>query len=144
MNNVYGPRQYPEKMIPKFLLAAKESQAITIQGSGRQKRSMLYVEDAAEAIYTVLMNADVNSIYNIPSKDEFSVLEVADTILKLTEAESVVLYTEDRPFNDTRYWIHDDRLERFGWTQRTPFEEGLKKTKDWYYSIEPAIYWTTK
>jgi len=144
MNNVYGPRQYPEKMIPKFLLATKEGQAITIQGTGKQKRSMLYVEDAAEAIYTILMNADVNSIYNIPSKDEYSVLEVADTIIKLTETDSDIVFTEDRPFNDTRYWIHDDRLERFGWTQRTPFEEGLKKTKDWYYSIEPARYWTTK
>jgi UDP-glucose 4,6-dehydratase len=144
MNNVYGPRQYPEKMIPKFLLAAKEGHAIEIQGTGQQKRSMLYVEDSAEAIYTVLMNAEVNCIYNIPSKDEFSVLEVSERVLKLTESSSRIQFGKDRPFNDTRYWIHDETLQKFGWSQRTSFEEGLKKTKDWYYSIEPSTYWKTK
>jgi UDP-glucose 4,6-dehydratase len=141
MNNVYGPRQYPEKMIPKFLLACKHNEPIEIQGTGQQKRSFLYVQDAVEAIYTLLMYGQVNHIYNIPSKDEFTVLDVANRLLKQTNAKSELRFGKDRPFNDTRYWIYDDRLEKFGWTQATSFEEGLAKTQEWYFSIDPTLYW---
>jgi UDP-glucose 4,6-dehydratase len=141
MNNVYGPRQYPEKMIPKFLLACRQKEPIEIQGTGQQKRSMLYVQDAVEAIYTLLLHGQVDEIYNIPSKDEFSVLEVAEKIMEQTNARSQLRFGTDRPFNDTRYWIYDDRLEKFGWRQTTSFEEGLKATQAWYFSIDPRTYW---
>ncbi len=141
MNNVYGPRQYPEKMIPKFLLACKHKKALEIQGTGNQKRSMLYVEDATRAIYTLLQNGKTNCIYNIPSKDEFSVLEVAKSVCEKTGSTIPFEYATDRPFNDTRYWIYDDVLEKLGWKQEMTFERGLEVTRDWYYSIDPVTYW---
>lgn len=144
MNNVYGPRQYPEKMIPKFILALKTNQPIQIQGTGQQKRSLLYVEDAVDAIYLLLLNAQTNTIYNIPSQDEFSVLEVANKMVTLMGTNTQIEFIEDRPFNDKRYWIHDTVLKELGWVQNTSFEEGLQKTKDWYFSIEPCEYWSKK
>lgn len=144
MNNVYGPRQFPEKMIPKFLLAIRAKQPIQIQGSGFQKRSMLYIDDAIEAIYTIYKNGEVSKIYNIPSVDEFTVLEIAEKVMKATGEKQKILFVEDRPFNDKRYWLHDTLLENLGWKQKTRFEEGLEKTKQWYFSQDISKYWEKK
>ena len=141
MNNVYGPRQYPEKMVPKFLLSVKGGKSINIQGTGLQRRSMLYIDDAINAIYLLLQKGENKKIYNIPSNDEFTVLEVAEAVKKITESEPEIKFIEDRPFNDKRYWLHDSVLKNLGWEQKVSFEDGLKRTMDWYYSIQPETYW---
>jgi UDP-glucose 4,6-dehydratase len=140
MNNVYGPRQYPEKMIPNFIYANLCKNPILIHGSGEQKRSMLYVEDAADALVCVFKNARINQIVNIPSLDEFTVLEVSKKVCEFMNVDHTIEYVLDRPFNDTRYWIYDDQLKDMGWKQLTSFEEGLRKTIDWYKKHD-KLYW---
>lgn len=136
MNNVYGPRQYPEKMIPKFIRAIQTNRPIQIQGTGLQKRSMLYVEDAADAILDIFDTAVPNQIINIPSTDEFTVLEVATQVSHAMGVPLRIEYIQDRPYNDTRYWIHGDGR------QKTAFEEGLRKTIAWYTAHAVETYWS--
>ncbi len=144
MNNVYGPRQYSEKMVPKFLLAIQKNLPIEIQGSGQQKRSMLFIEDAIDAIYMIYKKGEVSKIYNIPSADEFTVLDIANKIISSTKSNTPIVFVNDRPFNDKRYWIHDNTLKGLGWTQKTSFEDGIQKTKDWYFSTDISTYWSEK
>ena len=132
MNNVYGPRQYPEKMVPRFITACLANEPLQIQGTGEQKRSMLYVEDAAAALVCVFRHAVVGQRINIPSLDEFSVLEVGARICAAMGLPFRCDHVPDRPFNDTRYWMYDDDLHRMGWSQAVPFEEGLLRTIAWY------------
>lgn len=141
MNNVYGPRQYPEKMVPIFIRRILEKKPLQIQGTGQQKRSMLYVEDAAKALVCVLEHARSSQTVNIPSRDEMSVIEVGERISKLMGVLCTLEFVADRNFNDRRYWIHDTVLETWGWTQTTSFDEGLRKTIEWYKACDFDTYW---
>lgn len=141
MNNVYGPRQYPEKMVPKFIRRTIEGNPLQIQGNGEQKRSMLYVEDAAKALVCVLENAHTSQTVNIPSSDEVTVKEVGNMICKLMNASCILEFVPDRNFNDRRYWIHDTILQTWGWKQTTSFDEGLCKTIEWYKECDFDTYW---
>jgi len=108
-NNVYGPRQYPEKLIPKFIYRMERKQKLCVHGKGSPRRSYLYVEDAAEAYETVLFKGKIGEIYNVGTKDEISVLEVTKAIIAaygLKEEEGKwIEFVADRHFNDQRYYI---------------------------------------
>jgi dTDP-D-glucose 4,6-dehydratase len=80
-NNVYGPGQYPEKVIPKFIFQLLDGQKLTIQGSGHQLRSFLYVEDAVDAVLCVMFQGFLGEVYNISSHDELSIRDLAKTLL---------------------------------------------------------------
>jgi UDP-glucose 4,6-dehydratase len=140
MNNVYGPRQYPEKMVPRFIQACLANEPLQIQGTGQQKRSLLYVEDAAAALVCVFRHAPIGQRINIPSVEEFSVLEVGTRVCAAMEVPVQYIHVPDRPFNDTRYWMYDEQLGRMGWRQTVPFEEGLRRTIAWYRS-HGRLYW---
>ena len=130
-NNVYGPKQYPEKVIPKFILKLLNNEPLTIQGSGEQKRSFLYVDDVCRAFDLILHQGVIGEIYNIGTEIEYSILEVANKLNKHFGKNSLE-YIPDRDFNDQRYFISTQKLENLGWKQETFFEEGLQKTIDWY------------
>ncbi len=145
-NNVYGPRQYPEKVIPKFILRLLHGEKPRLQGSGLQKRSFLYATDVAEAILQVFLKGQVGRIYNIGSEDEFSIAHVATVLTKMVlgEDKSDFVSDKDRPFNDHRYSLDTSRLkEELGWKQTISFEEGLRRTIEWYKSIGEGEYWHT-
>eukprot|EP00897_Mesotaenium_endlicherianum_P003914 jgi/Mesen1/3550/ME000199S02701 len=133
-NNVYGPNQFPEKLIPKFLLLAMQGQPLPIHGDGGNVRSYLYCEDVAEAFECVLHKGVVGNVYNIGTTRERRVIDVAQDICKLlgVDAGKLIKYVENRPFNDQRYYLDDAKLKGLGWEERTGWEEGLKKTMDWY------------
>ncbi|KAJ0977390.1 hypothetical protein J5N97_012864 [Dioscorea zingiberensis] len=135
-NNVYGPNQFPEKLIPKFILLAMRGQTLPIHGDGSNVRSYLYCEDVAEAFEVILHKGEVGHVYNIGTKKERSVLDVARDICKLfsLDPEAAIKFVENRPFNDQRYFLDDQKLENLGWTPRTQWEEGLRKTIEWYTS----------
>ena len=130
-NNVYGPKQYPEKVIPKFILNLLNEKPLTIQGNGLQKRSFLYVDDVCQAFDVILHHGKIGEIYNIGCKDEYSVIDVSNRLIEHFGKGNIV-YIMDRPFNDQRYFISTNKLEKLGWTQRIPFKEGLNKTIEWY------------
>ncbi|KAK4490897.1 hypothetical protein RD792_001612 [Penstemon davidsonii] len=133
-NNVYGPNQYPEKLIPKFILLAMRGEHLPIHGDGSNVRSYLYSEDVAEAFDVILHKGVIGHVYNIGTKKERRVMDVAGDICKLfgLNPDEVIKYVQDRPFNDMRYFLDDQKLKKLGWQEKTPWEEGLKKTLEWY------------
>ncbi|PIN19817.1 putative NAD+-dependent epimerase [Handroanthus impetiginosus] len=133
-NNVYGPNQFPEKLIPKFILLAMRGKTLPIHGDGCNVRSYLYCEDVAEAFEVILHKGEVGHIYNIGTKKERRVIDVAKDICKLfnMDPDQNIQFVENRPFNDQRYFLDDQKLKNLGWAERTTWEEGLRKTMEWY------------
>nr|XP_018678578.1 PREDICTED: trifunctional UDP-glucose 4,6-dehydratase/UDP-4-keto-6-deoxy-D-glucose 3,5-epimerase/UDP-4-keto-L-rhamnose-reductase RHM1-like isoform X1 [Musa acuminata subsp. malaccensis] len=135
-NNVYGPFQFPEKLIPKFILLAMRGQPLPIYGDGSNARSFLYCEDVAEAFDVILHRGEVGHVYNIGTKIERRVIDVAKDICALfsLDPDKVVQFVENRPFNDQRYFLDYQKLKNLGWSERTAWDDGLKKTMEWYMS----------
>jgi UDP-glucose 4,6-dehydratase len=132
-NNVYGPNQYPEKLIPKFIQQLKSGQNVTIQGDGTNVRAFLHVKDVCRALTLVLEKGEVGEIYNIGSDEdsEYSVLEIARMLIgmvfpELEDVDKKITYVEDRPFNDKRYYISNDKVKKLGWEIEVDFMEGLR------------------
>lgn len=129
-NNVYGPNQYPEKLIPRFIEQLKSDKQVTIQGDGTAKRSFLYVSDTCSAFELILEKGVIGEIYNIGTTEEYTVIDVARILVKLIKKtdsfQSYIRFIEDRPFNDSRYFISNDKLKNLGWEIKIPFLEGIK------------------
>eukprot|EP00928_Gymnodinium_smaydae_P004058 TRINITY_DN1141_c0_g1_i2.p1 TRINITY_DN1141_c0_g1~~TRINITY_DN1141_c0_g1_i2.p1 ORF type:complete len:707 (+),score=135.18 TRINITY_DN1141_c0_g1_i2:49-2121(+) len=140
-NNVYGERQFPEKLIPKFCLLALRDQPLWIHGDGKQQRSFLHAADTARAFLTILHKGTTGEIYNIGTTQDRSVLQVAEDILKLVpNTKSKIQHVEDRKFNDQRYFIDPSKLEALGWKPQVQWEDGLRRTLEWFRSV-PDGYW---
>jgi dTDP-glucose 4,6-dehydratase len=136
-NNVYGERQYPEKIIPKFITLLKENKKLTIHGTGLTRRNFIYIDDVVRAINIIATDGADNNVYNIGSTDEYNVVEIATLLLHLIKGvgekiEDWVEYTKDRNFNDFRYAIDTTKLNAIGWKKSVPFHDGLNKTVEWY------------
>jgi len=135
-NNVYGPHQYPEKLIPKFINQLMRGRCVTLHGTGSNTRNFLFVEDVARAFEIILFKAQVGGIYNIGGTNEKTNLDVAKQLIKLSGYEGPetdkMTFVEDRVFNDLRYHINSDRLHQLGWREQVSWEEGLRKTHEWY------------
>ena len=136
-NNVFGPHQFPEKLIPKFITLLDRGMNCPIHGTGEEKRSFIYVQDVVNAFDLILRKGVVGQIYNIGTTREISNLEVAHALCdvfnipKEKHAERIY-HVENRCFNDQRYSLDVSKLERLGWKAETSFEDGLKKTVEWY------------
>jgi dTDP-glucose 4,6-dehydratase len=132
-NNVYGKNQYPEKLIPRFIKLLKDNNKVTIQGDGSNVRAFLHVIDVVKALNLILENGKIGEIYNIgsDSDEEYTVLEIAQILIKLIknteDYNNYIEYIEDRPFNDKRYYISNEKVKNLGWTIEKDFIEGLKE-----------------
>lgn len=140
-NNNFGPNQYPEKIIPKFIMSLLNNQKCTIHGRGNTKRNMIYVQDMCQCILTVLEKGEINQIYNIGTNDEYSVLDIADKLIYLIKGNHVnpkeyYEFVEDRYYNDYKYFIDFSKVTKLGWKQHVSFEEGLEKTIQYYSSLD--------
>ena len=130
-NNVYGPNQYPEKLIPLFIKLLTEGKKVTIQGDGSCVRSFLHAYDTATAFGLILDRGTIGEIYNIGCDEgmEYSVMDIAKILIKGilgTEAYAAHIdYIPDRPFNDQRYYISNDKLKALGWQITTDLMTGL-------------------
>jgi UDP-glucose 4,6-dehydratase len=135
-NNVYGPHQFPEKLIPKFTNQILRGLPVTIHGDGSNTRNFLYVEDVARAFDCILHKGQIGRIYNIGGCNELSNIDVAKTLIKLlgkeVDEEDFITFVPDRKFNDLRYTINSGKLHELGWKEEMSWEEGLKTTVDWY------------
>lgn len=143
-NNVYGERQYPEKIIPKFIILLKENKKLTIHGTGLTRRNFIYIDDVVKAINIIVTEGIVNNVYNIGSTDEYNVLEIATILLKHIKGPEEKLddwieYTKDRNFNDFRYAIDSSKLNNIGWKKTTNFNDGIKKTVEWYMNNDKKM-----
>lgn len=135
-NNVYGPQQYPEKVIPAFAMAVLQGKSMRIQGQGKAVRMFVHAEDVVEGVELVLLKGDCSEIYNIGSADQYSVMDIASRILNHyvpgKTLKEWIQFVEDRPFNDCRYSVNTKKIEQLGWSCKIPFSKGLATTLDWY------------
>jgi dTDP-glucose 4,6-dehydratase len=137
-SNNYGPRQYPEKLIPLMILNALHGDPLPVYGDGRNVRNWLYTDDFCTAIHTVVLQGRAGEAYNAGGPDELENVEVVRRILKLTgRDESLIEYVTDRPGHDRRYSLSSEKLRsELGWEPRVRFEEGLERTVRWYRENE--------
>lgn len=138
-NNVYGPRQYPEKVIPKFIMSLSHGQKCTIHGNGNTRRNFIYIDDMCQCIATVLTKGVVNEIYNIGTTNEWSVLQIADMLIYRLKGNHVdpsdyYEFVPDRFYNDFQYRIDSSKVKRLGWESSVSFEKGLDATIAYYTS----------
>ena len=137
-NNVYGNRQYKEKIIPKFINLLLENKKCTIHGEGITRRNFIHINDVCNAIITVLNKGELNNIYNIGSKNEYSVLDIANLLINYLKPNDDnnkwIEYIPDRNYNDFRYSINTNKLNNLGWKEEIDFNEGLIETIEYYKS----------
>ena len=132
-NNVYGPNQYPEKLIPKFIKLLNDNKQVTIQGDGSCLRAFLHSSDTSTAFEKILEKGTIGNIYNIGCDEnmEYSVIDIAKMLIKkiknTTDYEKWIEYIDDRPFNDQRYYISNDKLKSLGWNIYKNFETGINE-----------------
>uniref|UniRef100_A0A6C0HQ87 NAD(P)-binding domain-containing protein n=1 Tax=viral metagenome TaxID=1070528 RepID=A0A6C0HQ87_9ZZZZ len=130
-NNVYGPNQYPEKVIPKFIQKLQRDEKITIQGDGSCVRAFLHSYDTSTAFITILEKGNLGEIYNIGCDEgmEYSILDLAKMLIKKIKGtddySKWITFIEDRPFNDKRYYISNNKLKDLGWSININFEDGI-------------------
>jgi dTDP-glucose 4,6-dehydratase len=129
-NNVYGENQYPEKLIPKFIKLLKMGKKCTIHGDGSSLRSFIHIYDVCTAVDMILHKGIIGEIYNIGSDTELSVLDITKLLVKEIcgddDIENHIEFVEDRPFNDKRYFITNEKLKQMGWVQERNIYKELK------------------
>lgn len=133
-SNNYGPNQHEEKLIPLMIKKAKNDEKLPVYGTGKNIRDWLYVEDHCSAIDVVLHKGKKGEIYNIGGNNEKTNIYIVKTILKqLGKSENLISFVEDRKGHDYRYAINSSKIQKeLGWTPSVTFEEGIKKTIEWY------------
>jgi UDP-glucose 4,6-dehydratase len=137
-NNVYGPNQYYEKLIPKFIHLLLHGKKCTIQGTGISRRNFIHVNDVSDAMMTVMEKGELNNIYNIGTFNEYSVMDILKILVEKIcvdkNYENHIEFIEDRPFNDFRYAIDSSNIRKLGWKENIDFKDGMSSTLEWYYS----------
>ena len=141
-SNNYGPYQFPEKLIPVVILNALEGKDLPIYGAGDQVRDWLYVDDHADALYTVLAEGGIGETYNIGGHNEKKNIEVVHVICDLLDElvplnqgsyKAQITHVADRPGHDLRYAIDASKIAtELGWVPKETFQSGIRKTVKWY------------
>ncbi|MCX6765863.1 MAG: dTDP-glucose 4,6-dehydratase [Candidatus Moranbacteria bacterium] len=137
-SNNYGPYQFPEKLIPLFVTNLIEGKKIPLYGDGLNVRDWLYVEDHCEAIDLIIHRGKIGETYCVGGNTEKNNKEITDKILELMgKGEEMIEYVKDRPGHDRRYAINSSKIKNeLGWRLKTSFDEGIKKTIEWYKDNE--------
>lgn len=129
--NNYGPHQYPEKLIPKFIEKAKNGEKLPVYGDGSNVRDWLYVKDTCRALDLILRKGETGEIYNIGADNFKQNIEVTRKILELTgKSEDLIEFVEDRKGHDQRYAVDSSKIRNLGWKPQIDFEEGLRRIID--------------
>jgi dTDP-glucose 4,6-dehydratase len=143
-SNNYGPRQYPEKLVPLFVTNAIDDQPLPVYGTGKNRRDWLHVDDHCDALLTLLEHPGVEGeTFNIGAQHELDVLTITDTLLSLLgKPKSLVRFVEDRPGHDRRYAVDSGKLTRVtGWKPAIAFADGIQSTVEWFRANEG--WWRT-
>ncbi|HSS20792.1 MAG TPA: dTDP-glucose 4,6-dehydratase [Pyrinomonadaceae bacterium] len=132
--NNYGPRQFPEKLLPLALSNALNDKPIPVYGDGQNVRDWIYVDDHCRAILLALEKGEPGTVYNVGARNERHNLEVIESLLKAVEKpRSLITFVKDRPGHDRRYAIDPSLIEtELGWSPQETWETGLHKTIQWY------------
>ena len=133
-SNNYGPYHFPEKLIPLMIVNALNDKLLPVYGEGLNVRDWLYVEDHCHAIDLIIHQGTVGEIYNVGGHNEMKNIDIVKLICKeFGKPESLITYVEDRKGHDMRYAIDPTKIhQELGWLPETKFEDGIKKTIQWY------------
>ena len=135
-NNIYGQKQYIDKVIPKFIIQLLKNEECTIQGDGSCVRSFLHIDDLIQCLELIMNEGKIGDIYNIGLGEEISILNLAKKLINMIknseDYENNIKYINDRDFNDKRYYISDDKIKLLGWKRKIDLETGLKTTINYY------------
>ncbi|KAI4593451.1 hypothetical protein KJ359_009341 [Pestalotiopsis sp. 9143b] len=150
-NNVYGPNQFPEKIIPKFAILIHRRQKVPLYGSGEYTRRYIYAGDVANAFNFIFHRGEIGGTYNIGTADRLSNIEVIGKILAASAASSLaanaapltveecIQSTPNRPFMDRHYAVDFTKLTALGWSQKVTLDDGFRRTVSW--SLCHSINW---
>ena len=138
-SNNYGPKQHPEKLIPKLIFNILNNSYLPIYGKGLNSREWIYVKDHCEALYKIFLNGKIGSFYNIGSNKNLNNIQVTKELLKIAKktikvGEKVkIKFIKDRPGHDKRYALNSKKIiKELNWRPKTNFNKGLKLTFAWY------------
>jgi len=138
-SNNYGPKQHPEKLIPKLIYNIIHNKSLPIYGNGKNSREWIYVEDHCEALIRVFQKGKIGEFYNIGSNKNLNNLEICKYLIKIAKTQInigknvKIKFVKDRPGHDKRYALNSKKiLNKIGWKSKTEFEYGLKETFLWY------------
>ena len=142
-SNNYGPFQFPEKLIPLIINNALHGKKLPVYGDGKNVRDWLYVEDHCKAIDLIIHKGRVGEVYNVGGHNEKQNIEIVKIICKeLGKPESLITHVGDRKGHDMRYAIDPTKIHNeLGWLPETKFEDGIKKTIQWY--LDNREWWET-
>ena len=139
-SNNYGPKQHPEKLIPKLIYNILNNKPLPIYGKGKNSREWIYVEDHCEALLKVFTKGKIGEFYNIGSNKNLNNLEVSREIINVSRniiklGKNVkISFIKDRPGHDIRYALNSNKIKNnLGWRPKTNFKDGMKLTFNWYY-----------
>jgi len=134
-NNVFGPKQYPEKVVPIFINQILEGKLVTIHGTGEMRRNFIHVSDVCRAVDVILNKGKIGETYNIGTQFEYSIMEMYMMLAAISGLITQVKCVPDpRPHNDSRYCIDSSKLNALGWKEDPDFETKLRETFEWYRS----------
>lgn len=133
-SNNYGPYHFPEKLIPLMISRALNNESLPVYGDGKNVRDWLYVTDHCKAIDLIIHKGKIGEVYNVGGHNEMANIDIVKLILKhLDKPESLITFVGDRKGHDLRYAIDPTKIHNdLGWLPETTFNEGIKKTIDWY------------
>ena len=135
-NNIYGDKQYIDKVIPRFIIQLLKKEKCTIQGDGSCVRSFLHIDDLIQCLELIMNEGKIGEIYNIGLGEEISILNLSKKLIKLIlnseNYEDYITYINDRDFNDKRYYISDDKIRLLGWNRKINLDDGLNSTINFY------------
>jgi dTDP-glucose 4,6-dehydratase len=138
--NNYGPRQHPEKVVPRFVTQALAAEPLTVHGDGHASRDWLYVDDDAEAIEALIeapLDGLAGEVVNVATGVDIAVRDVARLVLEAVGSDAGIVHVDERPGQVDRHIGSTDKLARLtGWRARTSFEQGLERTVAWYRENE--------
>jgi len=147
-NNIYGPHQYPEKVIPKWICRLNRSLKCPIHGDGSNQRAFMYVDDVIRAYDLILHKGTIGEIYNFQSGLEISNIDLCTQVIKACgktgDPAEWRYFVTDRAFNDMRYHVDGSKLYDLGWKEYVSFDEGLRRTVEWYNNNDIGLIWGEK
>mgnify|MGYP002023224601 CR=1 FL=1 len=139
-SNNFGPKQHPEKLIPKLIYNILNNKPLPIYGKGTNSREWIYVKDHCEALIKVFLKGKIGEFYNIGSNKNLNNLEVTKKLLKTSKKlinlgnKVKIKFIKDRPGHDIRYALNSNKIKKeLGWYPKTNFSKGIKLTLDWYF-----------
>ena len=147
-SNNYGPKQHPEKLIPKLIYNILNNKALPIYGKGKNSREWIYVKDHCEALLKVFQNGKIGEFYNIGSNKNLNNIQICKTLLKISNKINVaknnvkIKFVKDRPGHDFRYALNSNKIKKeLKWKPKTTFEKGILNTFNWY--LDNKKYYTS-